>query len=173
MRNINACSKVRFIMKKDHIIILTLLSILLFVNAQQFRLRTPEFVLESDSAKQMADTVQMMTQRLRSDLEQRADIEFVEEGEQGAKCQCVVKNIQFLKNVFSGTEYKAWHTRVTALVQVQVEINGQKITRKFSVTRRLRSTTGEPQLDAALFNGMAKDIVNQCYGELVDIVECN
>ncbi|MBQ7176869.1 MAG: hypothetical protein IJS08_05570 [Victivallales bacterium] len=136
-------------------------------------MKTPEFVLENDSAKPMAGTVQMMTQRLRADLEQRADIELVDEGGQGAKCQCVVKNIQVLKNVYTGSEYKAWHTRVTAIVQVQLEINGRSVTRKFSITRRLRSTSGEPQLDAAVFKEMASDIVNQCYGELVDIVECN
>lgn len=160
-------------MKQSHFLTLMLLVFSLFAGAQQFKLKAPEFAIGSDGAKLMADMVPMMTQQLRTDLAQRPDIEIVDDGASASKCQCLIKDFQVAKNVFAGTEYTAWHARVTALVQVQVEINGNKVSRQFSITRRLRSTIGEPQLDNATLKGMARDIARQCYGELVDILECN
>ena len=164
---------VRFIMKKGHIFTLMLLAFSLFANAQQFRLKAPEFVIGNESAMQMSDMLPKMKQQLRQDLSKRADIALVDEEAQGGNCKCELKDIQVLKNVFTGSEYKAWHIRVIVSVQVQAELNGNANVREFSITRRIRSTSGEPQLDAALFNEIAKDIVSKCYVELVDIVECN
>ena len=162
-------------MNKRTLIAIMLLSFAFsaFAFGNAFKLAQPEFRIDAANADVLSPILSVMATELRQDLARRSDIEFANAGDgDAAKLSCAIKEMKSVTTLFKGSTYKAWNTRLTIRVGMELAAtNGKAERREFTIIRRLRSTSGEPKLDDTTIVGIAKDIVNQCYEELPGMVE--
>ena len=162
-------------MKKAQLMMILMLALVCsgIAGAVPVQLTQPEFKTGDESAKPMVDMLKSMSDELQVDLACREDIQIVDkEKTNAAKLTCIVQNMKSVTTVFNGSTYKAWNTRVAVNVQMQFQTGAGKPQKcAFTIVKRLRSTSGEPQVDKALCQTLAREIVNQCYEELVNMVQ--
>lgn len=159
-------------MKKMMILILLVVAATSWAIGDGLVLAKPEFKIGNDNAKSMTPMLSLMADELALDLEKRADLRIDSTKESlAARLTCVIQDVKSSTTVFQGSTYKAWNTRVAVPVQLRLQPSAGKMQeRNFTIVKRLRSTSGEPRLDDAFYRSMAREIVNQCYEELVGII---
>jgi hypothetical protein len=159
-------------MKKMMILMLLAVAIPGWAIGEGLALARPEFKIGHDNAKSMTPMLSMMADELELDLNKRADLRMKStDDSSAARLTCVIQDVKASTTVFQGSTYKAWNTRVAVPVQLRLQPTAGKMQeRSFTIVKRLRSTSGEPRLDDTFYRSMAREIVNQCYEELVGII---
>lgn len=162
-------------MKLKHIMVIGLFLVAFFAMADSsspLKLAKPEFIIGHENAMPMSAILPMMSENLQLDLMRRADLQIVSDNDQeAARLTCTIKDMKALTTVFKGSTYKAWNARISVRTNMKLKLFSEKpIEREFTIVKRLRSITGEPEVTDELCRNMAREIVNQCYEELVGIV---
>ena len=130
------------------------------------------FKMDDSSANAMHRQLSSMTKELQDALAQRQDIQIDASLQQrSAVLSCQLQRIDVKTSVFEGTKNKAWNSKISIPVLITLQLpSGKNVKSSFTFVRRLRSTSGEPQLDDKFCQEVAAQIVSRCYDEVCELI---
>ena len=130
------------------------------------------FKMDDSSVEAMARHLPAMTKELQNSLAERQDVQIdAAMQKRSAVLSCQLQRIDIKTSVFEGTKSKAWNSKISIPVLISLQLpNGKILKSSFTLVQRLRSTTGEPQLDDKFCQEAALQIVSRCYDEVCELI---
>ncbi len=127
---------------------------------------------DASSVEAMSRQLSSMTKDLQASLAQRQDVHIdASMQKRSAVLSCQLQRIEVKTTVFEGTKSKAWNSKISIPVLITLQLpSGKSLKSSFTLVKRLRSTTGEPQLDDRFCQEAASQIVSRCYDEVCELI---
>ena len=159
--------------KNLHTVMFLLFVFAALASSAPMQLVISDFKANREISGPMLQQLRTMTKDLSSNLAQRSDLKVINEpNEKTAQLTGTLQEINMTTSMFKGAKYTAWNSKVTILVQIELDIpQKQPVQNRFSIVKRLRSTEGEPQLDDKICQELASQIVARCSDEFNEMIQ--